>query len=92
MSVIIKAHFDGKTIVPDASINLPADQALEVELRLLPNSDKHASEAEPEQSGKLDITSLPFFGMWADRKDITDSAEWVHKEREKWSSRLSGTD
>ena len=41
---------------------------------------------------KLDITALPFFGMWADREDMADSAKWVRKEREKWSSRLSGTD
>ena len=92
MSVIIKAHFDGRTIVPDAQIDLPADQALEVELRLLPAACKLSSASEAARDGKPNITSLPFFGMWADREDMADSAAWVRKEREKWSSRLSGTD
>ncbi len=92
MSVIIKAHFDGRTIVPDARIDLPADQALEVELRLLPTASKLSRASEAARGGKPDITSLPFFGMWADREDMADSAAWVHKERQEWNNRLSDTD
>ena len=33
------------------------------------------------------ISSLPFFGMWADREDMADSTAWVRKERERWSER-----
>jgi hypothetical protein len=33
MTVTIKAHFDGKVIVPDEPVDLPVDQPLEVELR-----------------------------------------------------------
>jgi len=33
MSVIIKAHFDGKTIVPDEPVDLPINEPLEFELR-----------------------------------------------------------
>lgn len=36
------------------------------------------------KTGEDRFSSLPFFGMWADREDLADSAEWVHKEREQW--------
>ena len=31
----------------------------------------------------------PFFGMWADRDEMTDSVAWVRKERDKWQQRLT---
>lgn len=31
-----------------------------------------------------DFASLPFFGMWAGRQDMDDSALWVRSERERW--------
>jgi len=89
MSIIVRAHFDGNTIVPDTAIDLPADQPLEVEIRVL--SPVEQAPKTPAL-GAFDIASQPFFGMWADREDMRDSAQWVRKEREKWSSRLSGTD
>ncbi len=92
MSVVIRAHFDGKTIVPDSQVDLPTDQALEVELRLLPKIDLAPAVSETAPGEHFDIRTLPMFGMWADREDITDSAEWVHKEREKWSNRHSDAD
>jgi len=92
MSVIIRAHFDGKTIVPDSALDLPADQALEVEVRLVSPAEEAADALKRASGAKPDITALPFFGMWADREDMADSASWVRKEREKWNSRLSGTD
>lgn len=36
-----------------------------------------------------DLSSLAFFGMWRDRDDLGDSADWVRKEREKWNRRAS---
>lgn len=36
MSVIIKAHFDGKTIVPDEPVDLPINEPLEFELKQSP--------------------------------------------------------
>ena len=92
MSMIIRAHFDGKTIVPDSALDLPADQAMEVEVRLIPPAKEAAVTPTAPNDGKPDITALPFFGMWADREDMADSSQWVRKEREKWNSRLSGTD
>jgi len=92
MSVIIRAHFDGKTIVPDSALDLPADQALEVEVRLVSPAEEAAVTSRTPSHEKPDITALPFFGMWADREDMADSGSWVREEREKWNSRLSGTD
>lgn len=34
MAVRIRAHFDGKVIVPDEPVNLPAGQQLEAELHV----------------------------------------------------------
>lgn len=91
MSVIIRAHFDGRAIVPDSQLDLPPDQPMEVEVRLISPTEKTVASAKAANA-KHDITSLPFFGMWADRGDMADSAKWVRKEREQWKSRLSGTD
>ena len=45
--------------------------------------------AQNESAIDLDFASLPFFGMWADREEMSDSAEWVRQEREKWRERIS---
>ena len=82
MSMVIRAHYDGKTIVPDADLDLPLDQALEIEVRVL------TPEAAPSEA-KAPISSLPFCGMWADREDMKDSVAWVNKERRRWSKRLT---
>lgn len=34
-----------------------------------------------------DFAALSFFGMWADREDMRDSAAWVRRERERWQQR-----
>jgi hypothetical protein len=44
MSATIRAHFDGKVIVPDEPVDLPVNQPLEVELRPIP------AELEPVQN------------------------------------------
>jgi hypothetical protein len=33
MAVVIKAHFDGKAIIPDEPVDLPVNQPLEFELK-----------------------------------------------------------
>lgn len=85
MSITIRGHFDGRAIVPDEPLDLPADQQVEIEVRLVPKprSRRRGGRRRPS------ITSLPFFGMWADRVDMRDSAEWVRKEREGWNKRLT---
>lgn len=34
MSIVIRAHFDGKVIVPDEPVDLPLNQSMEVEFRI----------------------------------------------------------
>jgi hypothetical protein len=46
MTKTIRAHFDGKVIVPDEPVDLPVDQPLDVELRLSETSAH--SPATPE--------------------------------------------
>jgi hypothetical protein len=36
-----------------------------------------------------EFENLPFFGMWADRDEMSDSVAWVRKERDKWQQRLT---
>ncbi len=33
MAMVIKAHYDGKTIVPDEPVDLPVNEPLELELK-----------------------------------------------------------
>ena len=40
----IRAHFDGKVIVPDESVDLPVDSPLEVSLSALPGNGAQAGE------------------------------------------------
>jgi hypothetical protein len=35
MSVVIRVHFDGKTIVPDEPVDLPVNEPMEAEVRTL---------------------------------------------------------
>ena len=35
-----------------------------------------------------DLAGLHIFGMWADRTDMEDSADYVRREREKWQTRI----
>ena len=36
MSLVIRAHFDGKAIIPDQPVDLPVNQPLEFELKQVP--------------------------------------------------------
>jgi hypothetical protein len=45
MAIRIRAHFDGRVIVPDEPLNLPVDEPMEAELHLLSDEDK-ANEME----------------------------------------------
>ncbi len=55
MSVVIRAHFDGKTIVPDEPVDLPIDQPLEFELR--PPSGEVAWDPESAKAAVARIVS-----------------------------------
>ena len=40
MSVVIRAHFDGKVIVPDEPVDLPVDQPLQAEFSIISPEDR----------------------------------------------------
>ena len=42
-------------------------------------------------SQKQKKKDFPGFGMWADRKDMQDSAKWVAKIRSEWKNRYEPT-
>jgi hypothetical protein len=44
MSVTIRAHFDGKVIVPDEPVDLPVNQPLEVELKPVPSWQDYSTQ------------------------------------------------
>jgi len=44
MAVVIRVHFDGKTLVPDEPVDLPVNEPMEAELRSL--------NAEAERRGR----------------------------------------
>jgi predicted DNA-binding antitoxin AbrB/MazE fold protein len=40
MAITIRAHYDGKVIVPDQPLDLPVGEELEVELRRAPTAEE----------------------------------------------------
>jgi len=66
---------DGKITLPVEYRNLASQQ---VKVVLI-------TEQDVPQFKK--VTDLPFFGMWADRKDMDDSGKWVRQQREQWHDR-----
>ncbi len=51
MAVTIRAHFDGKVIVPDEPVDLPVNQRLEVEMK--PIEDDTSASAIAERLRRL---------------------------------------
>ena len=51
-----------------------------------------AGEPPDAPAGEMSLAALPFFGMWADREEMRDSAAWVRREREQWQQRLAQRD
>jgi hypothetical protein len=63
---------------------LEAPEGTEVKVRIEVATGPSNSPLSPPAE---DFTSLPVFGMWADREDMKDSVAWVNKERAKWHQR-----
>ena len=43
--VAVKAHFDGKVIIPDESVDLPKDQPLIAQIRVAPSNKKRRRQS-----------------------------------------------
>lgn len=55
---------------------------------LLESSTSQKIVAIGEKS-KRKLREYEAYGIWADRNDMADGAEWVRKQRERWKERLS---
>ena len=64
---------------------LPLPEGTEVVIHIEPINTARQSTTSDERE---DFAALPFFGMWAEREDMSDSASWVRKERQKWHQRI----
>jgi len=47
----LKAHFDGKTLIPDEPVNLPLNCALEIEVKLVKNGKGSLAELAKQLEG-----------------------------------------
>ncbi len=70
------------SIVLDEPIDLP--EGTEVVVHVEPVVLDHASARNGNE-----FENLPFFGMWADRDEMSDSVAWVRNERDMWQQRLT---
>ena len=80
MSVVGHGTVKGGTIVFVEPLPLPDGMEVVVHIDV---EEKIAPDA---------FLKLPFFGMYADRKDMEDSVAWVRKERERWQQRATRQD
>jgi hypothetical protein len=72
----------GSIILPEP---LPLPDGSDVIIHIEPVSGE--GQAVP-LAPPADLKSLPFFGMWSDREDMSDGRDWVKSEREAWRQRL----
>ncbi|HTS26957.1 MAG TPA: antitoxin family protein [Bryobacteraceae bacterium] len=68
----IAARYEGGAFRPLETVAIKEGTIVEVRV---------PSEGEP-QSKRPSIKDLPFYGMWADRDDITDGVSYVNKLRD----------
>jgi hypothetical protein len=80
-----KAHFDGKTFVPDEPVNLPIDQPLT--LHVDTTQPTHPIVRPEDSITGVELAQSGFAGLWADRTDIGDSVEFARKLRRQAETR-----
>jgi hypothetical protein len=71
VAMTIKAHFDGKTIVPDEPVDLPVNSPLQISVEINGVSFVDPPDGAPPTVGELRKAGL--MGAWKDRTDIVDS-------------------
>ena len=79
MATIERGRILGSSIVFAHPLGIPDGTEVLVRIDAVSCQDSMCSKQSAET-----FVSLPFFGMWADRTDIGDSADWVRQERQKW--------
>jgi hypothetical protein len=77
--------------VQGGAIDFPQPLALpegtEVEVRIEPMIS--AAAPATTSAADEDFEKLDAFGVWADRSETADGAEWVRNERAKWQQRVT---
>jgi hypothetical protein len=86
MTVTERGRIKGKSIVFPKPLGFPDGTEVFVRVESVEEVERTQSEAAVAFAG------LPFFGMWADRPDMQDSASWVNEERATWQTRSTPQD
>ena len=87
MVTIRSGHVERGHLVLDDALPLPDGTPVRVAVEVV----EPAGEMPTPESTR-DFASEPYFGMWADREDMEDSAVWVRRERERWQQRTARQD
>ncbi len=87
MGIVGRGRVHGGGIVFEEPLKLP--EGTQVSVRIEP-IESGTTITPPVENASLAVQ--PFVGMWADREDMTDSADWVEKERAKWQQRVARPD
>ncbi len=75
----IKAHFDGKVLVPDEPLDIPTGEPLVVYVAKAASCNWASSENGGGSA--RDLLNSPLIGMWKHRNEIGDSVEFARKLR-----------
>ena len=70
--------------------SLPADAQAQVIDFLAFLRARKSAKAKRKAQQRIDWANAPFVGMWRDRDDMTDGAQWVRNLREREWSRNRG--
>jgi hypothetical protein len=81
MTRLERGKVEGNHIVFRKPLDLPEGTEVDVHIETI---DSAGTDVSAETAL---FASLPFFGMWAQREDMFDSAAWVAKERDRWQRR-----
>jgi hypothetical protein len=76
--MIGRGRVNSGSIILDEPLALPEGTPVVVQIEAVAQGTHERVRDEDEE-----LTALPFFGMWADRADMADSAGWVCDERER---------
>jgi hypothetical protein len=82
---IKRGRVRGGAIVFPQPIALP--EGTDVEFRIQTETGGCEPAATPAEDESFE--RLAVFGIWADRPEMADGAEWVRNERVKWRQRVS---
>jgi hypothetical protein len=87
MAWVERGRVQGGALVFSTPLALPEGTEVLVQIEPLAQGEPADQEMDEDQFARL-----PFFGMWADREDLPDSAEWVRRERQQWQQRAARQD